>query len=327
MSDAIAASWLPAIATVLLGYVAAWHHGFSRAEASILNRMVLTYPLPLAMFVDTISTPRAALIADLQLLLVLSAAILGVYCAVFLVWRFLLRFTLAESVLAALISSAPNGGYVGMWVLGELYRGHSGIPIAISSLLNWLIVTPVTIVFLTYDQTAVTRRTRSVGAHSGIAAASPLPSGVAAPPTSAILSTLKQPIVWAPIVGFAMLLIGLPVPLLGANLLSHACAAVALFASGIILSGYALLTSRQVVALVFVKNIAQPALVWVAVFFLGYSKPLLSETVVSTALPALVLTLLLGLQYRVAEQQAASTLLLSMLFSLITVPGFIALTG
>jgi malonate transporter len=327
MSDAIAASWLPAIATVLLGYIAAWHHGFSRAEASILNRMVLTYPLPLAMFVDTISTPRAALIEDLRLVIVLSASILGVYGVVVLVWRFLLRFSLAESALAALISAAPNGGYVGMWVLGELYRGPSGIPIATSSLLNWLIVTPVTIAFLAYNQTAGAQRTRSVGAHSVVSGDASLPSGVTARPTSAVLSALKQPVVWAPMLGFVMLLIGVPVPLLAANLLSHAGMAVALFGSGIILSGYTVRTDRQVLALVFVKNIAQPALVWAAVLALGYAKPLLGEAVVTAALPVLALTLMLGLQYRVAEQQAASALLLSMLFSLITVPGFIALTG
>jgi malonate transporter and related proteins len=324
MSDTIAAGWLPAIATVLLGYVAAWHYDFSRKDASVLNRMVLTYPLPLAIFVDTITTPHAALIKDLRLLVVLSAAIVGVYCGVFLVWRFLLRFSAAESALAALIASAPSGGYVGMTspVLGELYRGPTGIPIAISTLLNSLIVTPVTIVILTYDQTAVTRRAHSVGAHSVVAAASPFSQL-----TSAVLNALKQPVVWAPLLGFAMVLIGVPVPELAANLLGHASAAVALFAAGIILSGFAVSTSRQVLALVFVKNIAQPALVWAAVFFLGYSNPLLGETVVTTALPVLVITVMLGMQYRVAEREAASALLLSMLSSVVTLAGFIALTA
>ena len=304
MLETIAAALLPALATVLLGYIAAWHHDFGREEASVLNRMVLTYALPLAIFVDTISTPRAELINDLPLLVVLAAAVLGVYCLIFLAWRFWLRFSPGESALAALIASTPNGAYVGTAVLGELFGGASGIPIAISALLNSLIVTPVTIVLLSHDQTAR--------------------------PASAILDALKQPVVWVPMLGFAMVLIGVPAPELAAKslaLLGHASAGVALFASGVILSGYAINMSRKVLALVFVKNIAQPALVWAAVFVLGYSNPLLGETVVTTALPVVVLAVMLGMQYRVAEREAASALLLSMLSSLVTLAGFIALTG
>ena len=41
---------LPMIVTVLLGFVAAWHHDFGPKDAPILNRMVLVYAVPLALF-------------------------------------------------------------------------------------------------------------------------------------------------------------------------------------------------------------------------------------------------------------------------------------
>jgi ABC-type spermidine/putrescine transport system permease subunit I len=41
---------LPMVVTVLLGFVAAWHHDFGSKDAPILNRMVLVYAVPLALF-------------------------------------------------------------------------------------------------------------------------------------------------------------------------------------------------------------------------------------------------------------------------------------
>jgi len=55
------------------------------------------------------------------------------------------------------------------------------------------------------------------------------------------------------------------------------------------------------VALVLLKNIAQPVLVWGGLLLLGYQNPLLGEAVVTTALPILVAVAMLAVQYQVAE--------------------------
>jgi hypothetical protein len=41
---------LPMVVTVLLGFVAVWHHDCGSKDAPILNRMVLVYAVPLALF-------------------------------------------------------------------------------------------------------------------------------------------------------------------------------------------------------------------------------------------------------------------------------------
>jgi len=38
------------VVTVLLGFLAAWHHDFASKDAPILNRMVLVCAVPLALF-------------------------------------------------------------------------------------------------------------------------------------------------------------------------------------------------------------------------------------------------------------------------------------
>jgi hypothetical protein len=39
----------PVVVTLLLGFVAAWHHDFAAKDAAVLNRMVLLYAVPVAL--------------------------------------------------------------------------------------------------------------------------------------------------------------------------------------------------------------------------------------------------------------------------------------
>ena len=73
MAYAIAGALLPIVITFLLGFVGAWRGDFKREDASILNRLVLTYALPLMLFSGTLSTSRANLSQGVPLLIVSCA--------------------------------------------------------------------------------------------------------------------------------------------------------------------------------------------------------------------------------------------------------------
>jgi predicted permease len=60
--------------------------------------------------------------------------------------------------------------------------------------------------------------------------------------------------------------------------------------------------------------------------WLGYGNPIVSEAVVTMAIPAMPIALMLAVQYRVAEAEVASTIFLSVIGSVITMGAFIALT-
>ena len=72
------------------------------------------------------------------------------------------------------------------------------------------------------------------------------------------------------------------------------------------------------------KNIVQPALVLVV--SLDYSAPIVSEAVLTTAIPTLPIVIVLAVQYRVLEGRASSALFLSVIGSMFTIGVFIALT-
>jgi hypothetical protein len=67
MLTTVLGALLPIVVTILLGFVAAWHHDFDAKEASILNRMVLLYAVPMGLFVGTLGTRREVLSQDFPL--------------------------------------------------------------------------------------------------------------------------------------------------------------------------------------------------------------------------------------------------------------------
>src|SRR5689334_19896457 len=107
MLDAILGSLLPVVLTLLLGFVAAWRSDFRRQDASILNRLVLTYALPLMLFVGTVGTPRAELSQSVPLLIAVGVAIVGLYGIVFLLSHAVFAVRRSTSALAALTAAAP----------------------------------------------------------------------------------------------------------------------------------------------------------------------------------------------------------------------------
>ena len=111
------------------------------------------------------------------------------------------------------------------------------------------------------------------------------------------------------------------------SLLGHASGGVALFASGIVLASGTIKVNWCVLCFVFLKNIVQPALVLGGLRGLGYGNPIVSEAVLTTAIPTMPIVIMLAVQYRVAEAESASAVFLSVIGSLITMGAFIALTS
>lgn len=325
MFETITIALLPAVITVLLGYIAARRHDFVPDDAAVLIRMVMTYALPLSLFVGMVHTTRAALLADASLLAVLFVAIVVLYLAVFVVAHWGFRYSLGASALGALAASAPNFAYIGPPVLGILYGPASTVPIAVGNTLVLLTVFPATVVLLTLE---AQRRATDADVDQGGA------PQVASAPRVSILATLghafAKPIVWLPIIGFACVLFGVRVPAPAADaldLLGQSATGVALFSAGIVISAYRVEVTRPVLAIAGIKNLLQPALLLALMLALGYTNPVLGEAVVAAALPTLVSVALLGVQYGVAQSQAASVLFLSLAGSLGTLALFIALAG
>jgi hypothetical protein len=218
------------VVTFVLGFVAAWRHDFGSKDASTLNRMVLQYAVPLALFAGTVMTSRAALSQDIPLVITLCVAIIGFYCVVFLFCLFILRMQVSTSALAALTASAPAVPFIGPAVLGDLLGGLSAIPIAAASLVINLTVVPVTILLLALNSTG--RGSQKIARAPGEQEHSaPSPRSTVSVFAGKIVETVQEPIVWAPVLAFLIVLSGFRIPKLivhSLSLLGHASGGVAL---------------------------------------------------------------------------------------------------
>jgi len=328
MLNIILSALLPMVVTFLLGFVAAWRHDFGSKDAPTLNRMVLVYAVPLALFAGTVTTSRAALGQDIPLVIALCVAIIGLYGVVFLFSHFVLRMQVGMSALAALTASAPAVPFVGPAVLGELFGGLSAIPIAIASLVINLTVVPVTILLLALGSTAKDQQENTPIAQDGPHSPSSAKS-YASVFAAKLAETLKEPIVWAPVLAFIIVLSGFHFPQLivhAFSLLGQASGGVALFACGIVLASGKIKVNRYILLFVFLKNIMQPALVLGGLRWIGYGNPIVSEAVLTTAIPAMPIVIMIAMQYRIAQEEAASAVFLSVMCSIVTMGAFIALT-
>jgi hypothetical protein len=305
---------LPMVVTVLLGFVAAWHHDFGPKDAPILNRMVLVYAVPLALFAGTVTTSRAQLSQDAPLVIALCVTIIGMYGVVLLLCRGLLRLPMNISALAALSAAAPAVPFVGPAILGDLFGSSSAVPIAIASLVINLTVVPVTILLLTLNTESGSSR----------------PASRLSILKVKLVDTVAEPIVWAPVLGFIFVLAGLRIPQLivhSLSMLGQASGGVALFASGIVLAAAPIKVNGRVLSLVFLKIVVQPALLLVVLRWLGLRNPIVNEAVLTTAIPCMPIVIMFALKYHVAESEAASAVLLSVVGSVITMGIFLILTS
>jgi malonate transporter len=289
--------------------------------------MVLSYAVPLLLFAGTVSTPRAELSQDIPLLIALCVAIVGLYAVVLLLSRFAFRRRMSVSALAGLTASAPAVPFSA--VLGPLFGGPiAAIPIAVASLVINLTVMPVTILLLTLDTAGDESQGTSPAKDWGHSASPPAPSGSIL--AAKLAETVKEPIVWAPVLAFVIVLSGADIPRLivhSLSVLGCASGGVALFASGIVLASGTIKVSWYVLFLVFLKNIVQPALVLGGLRWLGYGNPIVSEAVLMMAIPAMPMVILLAVQYHAEEAEIASAVFLSVIGSVITMAAFIALTS
>jgi len=321
----ILSTMLPIVVTLLLGFVAAWHHDFTAKEATILNRMVLTYAVPLAVFVGTVGTPRDRLIQSLPLALALLAGIVGMYVLVYLLCRFVLRLNMSLSALAAVTASGPAVPFLGPAILGGIFGASaSAVPIAMGSIIINITVVPVTIFLLTMGAAS---KQAPVGASVGAAA---VPASAGAILAEHLKKTFKKPLVWAPLLAFAIVLLNIHVPDLVSHsflMLGHASAGVALFAAGIVLAAYRVKLDLYSGFFAVLKNIVQPALVFGAMIALGFSHAVAAPAVMTMAIPAMPIVVMLALEYGVAVDYAPSILLISTLASPLTVGAFMALVA
>lgn len=314
MLTTVIGALMPVVVTLLLGVAAAWHHDFDDKQASVLNRMVMLYALPMLLFAGMVAIPRHQLTGDVVLAGVIVMTMTLSYIVPLVVARNIFGRDLATSALQALAIGAPSFAFVGFPVLGYLFGTDAAtIPVAVSGLTMNLVQFPASMVLLT------------------IATAGK--NGTDGPKTSLfghVLDAFKQPVVWSPILAFIIMMLDFDIPdpiRKSLELLGKTTGGAALFAAGIILYSHRVTFNSKVAVSAASRNLVIPALVGAIVFLLGMRPEIGKETVLAMAIPTSSVCVILAVQFQTAEQEIASTLFFSTILSLPTMGLFIWLMG
>jgi hypothetical protein len=144
------------------------------------------------------------------------------------------------------------------------------------------------------------------------------------------LGAVKQPLVWAPLVGIVMAVAQIPLSALGEksfNLIGEATSGVALFALGLVLSGQKLRIGLPAVVNIVFKILAQPLAMWGLAILLGVTGVYRREMILLGALPTASMTAMFAVEYKVYTDESDATILISTLISVVTLGACIALTS
>jgi malonate transporter and related proteins len=306
---------LPILFVMGLGYAAGRAKKFSAEQVMGLNELVLVYALPALMFVGTVTTTRTRLLAEATYLLGVFLATIGLFAAAVLVSAFLLRHSLGSAALQANLVAFPSVAFLGVPIFTGLFGSVSIVTVATATVVSCGILVPLTVVLLEMHQQRSTRDAEKTASNAL---------------AHSLLDSAKEPMVWAPLLGMLLVLVDIAVPQEIDNmlkLLGSATSGTSLFLAGLIVASYRIQINLEILGNVLVKMIGQPALMALLVALLGIRNPLGKEAIVLCAIPASVVAPLLGARYHVYETEAASTLVLTMLTMIVTLPLIIVLIG
>lgn len=310
MIEVIVAALLPIIVILMLGFFAGARHDFNRDQATVLNRMVMTYALPLSLFAGLVTTSVDELIKEEDLVLALFIGMIGFYYIVYFLLKYAFKQSKNMSALLALAITGPAVPFVGVSVLAQIFGSISTIPISLGSFYLNAIQVPITIIILSSSD----KKTDQAG------------NDKSASFLKNILSALKEPVVWAPLLAVVIVLLRIKFPTVLINsfeLLGKATGGVALFASGVVLYSYKVSINKTIALSVAAKNLLIPFAIWGIVLLFGFNPTIIKETVLTLSIPTGAIAIMLAIQYKEGEKEISSILFFSTILSVLTMGLFI----
>jgi len=301
-----AATLIAALAPVLLvlglGYAAGKHRSFDDDQTRGLSHLALTYALPAALFLSMAHFSRSTLLAETPVALVMLLGYSGLYLLLYWLLRAAGREKLEAALLGYTFSSSSVPIY-GLTVLTPIYGEATGSAVVgLVALITNLAQVSIA-VFLLESAAAKEGQRVSVLQAAGRSATNPL--------------------VWAPVLGGLLALTGLHLsPTVATTLepLAAAASGVAIFAAGLVLASHRATFSPLVVLGSLTVLALQPAFFFLAMKLGGLASPIAGATVVAAAFPNATVAILFAQQYRTAQAETASIMLVTTLGMVAAIP-------
>ena len=312
MGTTILNSLAPVFFVLGLGYFAGLWKMVDNKNVHSINVMLMNFALPCALFLAIARTSSKVLARQYRLVVAMALAMILIYALTWILQSRMFHLEANEAGVQSLTVSFSNNVAVGLPLLISMFGPEGTVAVAASIGVGSIVISPVTLVIL----------------ESGTEKAQSMP--VRTRLLYAVLQSCKRPVTWAPLLGVAFSLIGVPIPDVAGrmlNLIGQCTAGVALFLTGLILSAQPFRLGGNAIMSVILKNIVQVALMFGFVLLLRVPAPEARQGVLLAAVPAGFFGTVFGARFGVASIEASSTLIASTLFSIVTLSLVIYLTA
>ena len=311
MFDILIKDILPIFVIMFLGYMAGKEGVFKSEDSKVLNKLVLTYALPAALFVSIVKADSAMLFDDLKLTIISLVVMTGMFLwAYFSCYKFF-KHTKSEAAVCALISGSPTIGFLGFAILEPIYgaTATTGLVVAIVSIVVNAVNIPIGMALLNRGQGGDAAK----GAKKG----------------NPVIDALKEPVCWAPILAVILVLLDIKFPVIldpNFELIAKANSSVAVFAAGLTLSGMKFQLDKEVVYNTIQKLILMPLVLLIVGMIFHMEADKLQMMVLAGALPPAFSGIIIGNQKQLYERTGTSSLAFSILLFVLAAPFWIWVT-
>src|ERR1700688_3483029 len=301
----------PVFFVLALGYLAGKRNTFDADQSAGLSKLALTFALPASLFVSMTDIPKD-LLQQCRLVLALILSHAGLFVVAWLFLRMVKSLSGTASIIYALMLATSATPVFGLAVLGPLLGPTSGGAVGLVALAINLTVPPA-VVLLEMDAAAK---------HQQIATDPAKPSAI----VTGLNAGLKSPLLWAPILGIAVVLASIHLPTVVAScfeLIGSATSGVAGFAVGLVLAAHPVRLSPGVFAGTFARITVQSAVLFALLHLLHVVSPFARESLVCCSFPLATVVVLFAARYKAAQSEMASMVLISTFALAITVPAIL----
>lgn len=305
MMATILGGLLPILFVAFLGWLAGRIGLFGPKSTTTLSTFVVNFALPLSLFLAA-ARAKPEQLTDGAYAASLAAGLLGTYLLGIVVAHLVFRHDMRSSTLAGLSCGFPNMAYCGPPVLTAAVGAQGLLAVIVGNLVVTLIMVPLTMVILQLsDPSKANEKENEVLLVE-----------------RSLLGAVKQPLVWLPVLGAILAIVGVRLPDLIDNSveqIGQAAGGVALFTLGLMLAQNSVRLGRDVVVNVALKNLIQPAIILGAALAFRLDSTLTKEVFLIGVMPSAIEASVLAQRYGTYTQQAAATTAASTFFAIISI--------
>lgn len=304
------ADLLPIIVIMALGFVSGKRNVFTEDQSKAFNKLVLNYALPAALFVSLVRADRSMLFADTTLTIVAFIGLLVCFFVAFYSCKYIFKHTQGEAAVCALIAGSPTIGFLGFAVLDPIYGDtvSTGLVVAILSIIVNAITIPIGLFLLSPGK-------GKDGKGNGA--------------LDSLISALKEPVVWSPILATVLVLVGFKLPDVldpTFDLIAKANSGVAVFAAGLTLAANKFEFDGEIIYNTLLKLVFMPGLLLVLGLMFNMSASHLQMMVLSGALPPAFSGIIIASRFGIYTRTGTASLAVSVLGFIIAAPAWIFIT-